>query len=226
MRRLAVWTALIWFGAYIYANSVTRAIEVEFDMRAICARDSQVLIDQINQLNQQLNKQSDQTSAFAYLDLAQLEESLASVYLAAKKYKEAEPHFRKSLDLTRQYANSTAAKSRRMCRVANFYRDWRDFKTADALFHQALACDQNSLPINRSSVARDCNDLGVLNYVQGEASAVVSERKTRFDAARYWLERAESSVLPFSSKEPRLKSIGQLIKRNLAAVDYELGSPS
>ena len=217
IRQLAVATGAIWLAAYTYVHSASRVTETMPNAKMQAAVETRALLEQIAK-----------TSSSDPITLADLEHQTGLAFLAARQYKEAEPHFQKWLQLTRKYATSTARVTQALSSVANFYRDWRNYGMASGLYLEAQALDTENMAVDPAPLIRDWNNLGVLDFLWGQASADKHQRDEHFKLAKVWFSRAHDLALSSSSQstDPQLLCLRNTIERNLAVMDYEVRPPA
>jgi tetratricopeptide (TPR) repeat protein len=215
IRQLSIATFGLWLAAYLYVHSAARVSETTVSAKVEAAFETRALLAQIAK-----------TSSSDPITLAALEHQMGLAFFSARQYKEAEPHFQKWLELTRKYATSTGHVTQAMSSVANFYRDWRRYDMAAFLYRQAEELDTKSLATDPAPLIRDWNNLGVLDFLWGQACVAKEQRKQHFELAHVWFTRAHDLALSRKQSAAEVACLLKTIERNMAAMDYELRPPA
>src|ERR1700733_4737514 len=211
IKRLAIATAVLWLVAYLYVHSASRVNETMVNAKSEAVIETNALLAQIAK-----------TSPSDPITLAALERQMGVAFFSARQYKEAEPHFLRWLDLTRKYATSTARVTQAMSSVANFYRDWRRYDMAASLYRQAETLDTKDMATDPAPLIRDWNNLGVLDFLWGQACATKDQRKQHFELAEVWFSRARELSVAGKKSAGQGAALLKTIERNMAVMDYEL----
>ncbi len=214
IRQLAIATAVIWLTCFLYVHSATRETGGFFNAKVALVEETNMLLNELAR-----------TPASEPLSQADLERRLGLTYFSFKRYKEAEPHFRKWLELSRKYATSTARVTLALSTTANFYRDWRHYEEAAHLYRDAEDLDNRASGTDPAPLIRDWNNLGVLEFLVGAATAAEDRRQEHFKKSAQWFAKAHQLTQTVNRHDSRSASLLKTIERNQTVTDYESRPP-